>query len=96
MAKSIMITNKGRCFMCGDCCPTEKHHVYEGSGRRNLSEKYGLWVYLCHKCHNQPPDGVHYNAENDKALKAQVQLRAMYIYQWTVEQFRELFRKSYI
>lgn len=96
MAKSIMATEKGICFLCGAHGVTEKHHVYEGSGRRRLSEKYGLWVWLCHRCHNEPPEGVHHNAENDRLLKARVQHRAMHVYQWTVEQFRKLFRKSYI
>lgn len=96
MAKSIMVTEKGRCFLCGMPCRTEEHHVYEGGGRRKLSEKYGLKVYLCHDCHNEPPYGVHFNAKKDLALKAQVQIRAMHVYGWTVEQFRKLFRKSYI
>lgn len=96
MAKSIMATVRGVCFLCGDQCPTEKHHVYEGSGRRKLSEKYGLWVWLCHNCHNEPPNGVHFNHEKDLALKARIQIRAMYVYGWTVEQFRKLFRKSYL
>lgn len=96
MAKSIMTTQKKSCFLCDYYGKTEKHHVFEGPGRRKLSEKYGLWVYLCHKCHNEPPDGVHHNAENDKVLKARVQYRAMYVYGWTVDDFRALFRKSYI
>lgn len=96
MAKSIMSTEKNRCFLCGRTGQMEKHHVFEGSGRRRLSEKYGLWVYLCHGCHNEPPDGVHHNAVKDRLLKAMVQIRAMHVYQWTVDRFRELFRKSYI
>ncbi len=95
MAKSIMTTEKGKCFLCGAYGQTEKHHVFGGALRR-LSEKFGLWVYLCHRCHNEPPDGVHFNQKKNLSLKAQVQIRAMYIYGWTVEQFRKLFRKSYI
>ena len=94
--KSIMVTEKGRCFLCGRTCQTEKHHIYQGSGRRRLCDKYGLTVYLCHDCHNEPPNGVHHNAERDLALKAQAQYRAMYVHGWTVEQFRKIFRKSYI
>lgn len=96
MSKSIMITRKGQCFLCGRFCQTEKHHIFEGSGRRKLSEKYGLWVYLCHECHNEPPDGVHFNKRNDLGLKARTQIRAMHVHGWTVDRFRELFRKSYI
>lgn len=96
MAKSIMVTEKGKCFLCGKSCRTEKHHVFEGSGRRKLSEDYGLWVYLCHWCHNEPPDGVHFNKTRDLDLKAQAQRIAMKNYSWTVEQFRKRFRRNYI
>lgn len=95
MTKSVMITKKGNCFQCGNSCSTEKHHIFEGSGRRHLSEKYGLWVYLCHNCHNEPPEGVHFNKKKDLALKAQAQLRAMYVYGWNEDDFRKIFRKSY-
>lgn len=96
MAKSIMVTEKGVCFLCGKHCYTEEHHVYEGSGRRKLSGKYGLKVYLCPWCHRLAKDSVHQDAEKAIALKAQVQIRAMHVYGWTVEQFRKLFRKNYI
>ena len=96
MAKSIMVTEKGKCFLCRKFCKTEKHHIFGGSGRRRLSERYGLWVYLCHNCHNEPPDGVHFNGTSDLILKVQAQRTAMHVYGWTIEQFRKLFRKSYI
>ena len=38
----------------------EKHHVFGAANRQN-SEKYGLTVWLCHKHHNEPPEGVHFN-----------------------------------
>lgn len=53
-------TQKGICFRCGRYGPTEKHHIFGGPNRR-LSEDDGLYVYLCHSCHNEPPDGVHFN-----------------------------------
>lgn len=76
--------------------PLDEHHVWGGSNRKN-SEKYGLKVYLCHnKCHIFGKNSVHQNSEINKALKAQVQRIAMEHYGWTVEQFREIFGKSYI
>lgn len=97
MAKSIMpFDTPGRCYLCGRVCPTEEHHIFEGSGRRKLSELYGLKCYLDHWCHNEPPNGVHFNKEKDRMLKAAAQSRAMYVYGWSEEDFRKIFRKSYL
>lgn len=99
MSKSIIQTDKTHCFICGrnaraDYYGLDEHHVYEGYGLRELSEKYGLKVYICHdKCHL---NGVHKDAKLNRALKAMVQKIAMRKYGWSVEQFREIFRKSYI
>lgn len=53
-------TQKGICYRCGRYCPTEKHHIF-GAANRDHSEEDKLFVYLCHSCHNEPPDGVHFN-----------------------------------
>lgn len=60
--KSVMTDDMDHCYICGKCGPLEIHHVF-GGPNRSLSTKYGLVVPLCHKCHNQAPDGVHFNAE---------------------------------
>ena len=41
----------------------DKHHVIYGTADRKLSEKNGLWVYLCKRHHNEDhgPFAVHYN-----------------------------------
>lgn len=54
--------------MCLEYTPTEKHHIFGGTANRRLSEKDGLWVYLCPKCHNIPPRGVHFNQERTAML----------------------------
>ena len=64
---SIINKNK-RCYLCGSENWIESHHIFNGADRKK-SEKYGLKVYLCHNCHNEPPNGVHHNAENNRALK---------------------------
>ena len=96
MAKSILQTDKDRCFMCGSYRWIEEHHVFGGNGRRELSEKYGLKVYLCHYCHNEPPKGVHHNGETRKALQQFAQTEAMGHYGWTVDDFRNIFGKNYL
>ena len=59
--KSVMQNSK-RCLICGSYQNLEKHHVF-GASNRDLSERYGLWVYLCHICHNEAPIGVHHNKD---------------------------------
>lgn len=69
MAKtSLLKTIKGRCYMCGEYTPTEKHHIFGGTANRRLSEQDGLFVYLCPYCHNIPPRGVHFNPERMATL----------------------------
>lgn len=55
---SILNTRKGTCFHCGRHGFTEQHHIFFGSGRRAISDKEGLTVYLCSDCH-RGDDGVH-------------------------------------
>lgn len=102
MAKSIIQADREHCFICGrnshaDYFGLEEHHVYEGFGRRKISEKYGLKVYICgDRCHRNGEESVHQNAEVDAALKSLVQRRAMRYYSWDLETFIKIFGKNYI
>ena len=66
--KSIMQADTDRCYICGCRGWLEWHHVFGGANRK-YSEEDGLKVRLCHYCHNEPPAGVHYNAENMRWLR---------------------------
>jgi hypothetical protein len=100
--KSIIQEDREHCFICGrnahaDYFGLEEHHVFEGYGRRKLSEKYGLKVYICgDRCHRNGKDSVHGNAKVDRAVKEVVQKRAMEYYGWTTQEFIEIFGKNYI
>lgn len=61
-----------------------------------LAEKLGLKVDLCHDCHNEPPNGVHFNAENNNQLKAKGQKAAMLAYHWTIEDFIKEIGRNYL
>lgn len=61
MAKSIMQEDK-ESYLSGRTGCLEKHHIFGGSNRK-WSEKYGLWVWLTHDEHNEPPYGVHHCRE---------------------------------
>ena len=50
-----------------------EHHIFEGTGRRKVSDKYGLTVKLCPMHHNASNEGVHFNKENDLIIKRMAQ-----------------------
>lgn len=71
MAKSIM-QDERRCYLCGKLNDLEKHHIFGGVANRPISEKLGLWVYLCHECHTGK-DGAQYNKMKNLLLKQDAQ-----------------------
>lgn len=95
--KSIIQTDRNACYLCGRNSafePLDEHHVFGGLGYRDLSERYGLKVYLHHmSCHL---NGVHKDGELAHRLKANVQKKAMEHYGWSVAEFVEIFGKNYI
>ena len=88
-----------KCFRCGrnGCVdPLDRHHIFGGAYRKK-SEKYGLVVDLCHhECHIFGEDSVHQNAETMRRLKRYGQLKAMHEQNWTEDEFRREFGKSYL
>lgn len=85
---------EGNCYICGVWTKLEKHHVY-GGARRNTSERYGAVVWLCHNCHNEPPDGVHFNKAVRLWLQEDMQKKLMAKYNWSVQDFVNRFYKNY-
>ena len=94
MSKSI-ISNERYCLVCGTPMNLHKHHIYEGNGRRSLSEKWGAWCYLCPRHHNMSNQGVHFNKTLDLKLKQQCQ-KAWEFKFGTREEFIKTFNKSYL
>ena len=91
--------NERKCFMCGangSADPLDRHHIFGGAYRKK-SEKYGLVVDLCHsRCHIFMPGSVHQNAKVMYRLKRYGQLKAMHEQNWTEDEFRREFGKSYL
>ena len=83
-----------RCYFCGKTQGLERHHIYNGAFRKK-SEQYGAVVDLCHACHNEPPDGVHHNAERMLWLKQIFQTKLMLRNEWTLSDFIAMFGKNY-
>lgn len=97
--KSIIQKEK-ECFICRENYGVQtitglhEHHIFEGTGRRKQSEKYGLKVYLCSKHHNMSNNSVHFNKALDLELKQLAQRKFEETH--TREEFREHFIKSYL
>lgn len=66
--KSVLNTNKGRCYLCGQIGCTEEHHIFGGANRK-LSEKHGLKVDLCMDCHRTGKEAVHNSIETNRKLQ---------------------------
>ena len=92
--QSIITPLTRKCYLCGSLRNIEIHHVVYGYGNRKQSDIYGLTVPLCHQCHNEPPNGVHFNKENDLKLKriAQVAFQREY----PDKDFTEIFGRNYL
>lgn len=97
--KSIIQADREHCFICGrnsraDYWGLDEHHVFGGYGKRDLSEEYGLKIYICHdRCHL---NGVHKDAALNRRVQAIVQKIAMRYYGWSTDDFRKIFGKNYI
>ena len=70
------------------------HHIYEGTGRRKISEREGFIVPLTPQEHNMSNTAVHFNKELDLWLKRKCQ--AKYEETHTREQFIKLIGKNYL
>lgn len=66
--KSILQTDKV-CFMTGYTECLEEHHIFGGRGIRQLSEKYGLKVWLRWDIHKQVTEP---RTEDDKQLRQEL------------------------
>lgn len=100
-----MITKyDGFCIICGR--PTSvTHHLVEGVGKRDLSEKWGLTCPLCPEHHNMGKNSVHLNPAMNTMSKIIGQLafeKQYYADRYGAiddearESFRAIFGKSFL
>lgn len=93
MASKSIVQKGERCFFCGRETGLERHHIWAGVANRPLSEKYGLWVWLCHECHTGK-DGAQYDREKNQSLKrlGQIAFEARHNH----DEWMKIFKKNYI
>lgn len=78
--------------MCGSHGDLARHEVFGGYGRRNKSKKYGLWITVCPRCHEQ----IHMHGDIARSLRAKAQEAAMEYYDWTISDFINEFGGNYL
>ena len=88
--KSI-ISNANKCYYCGSNRNLEKHHCLLGTANRRKADKDGLWVYLCHDCHQ---DVHNYNTIARKSLQKEAQ--KAYERTHSREEFMERYHFNYL
>lgn len=93
--KSILQKHK-RCLICQAEQNLHLHHVFFGGGRRKISDRYGLTVWLCARHHNMSDVGIHFNKALDTGVKQWAQNKAMQHYGWTIDDFRKIFGRNYL
>lgn len=81
------------CIECGSTQWLQCHHCIEGKGRRPLSEKYGLKIILCQKCHDKAHNGDSQLLEKYQEIG---QKAFMEHYKKTVDEFRAVFGISFL
>lgn len=81
------------CYVCGRQFGLERHHIFAGTANRRISEKYGLWVWLCPKCHTGKK-GAQYEHELNQRLKREAQ--EAFEKEHGHAMWMEVFRKNYL
>lgn len=89
-----------RCFLCGrngNGDPLEQHHIFGGNPNRQLSEKYGLVVWLCgNRCHRNGSASVHRNRETAQFIHEYGQKKWMDETGGSIDDFRTVFGINYL
>ncbi len=91
--RSIMQDTK-ECYITGSTVNLHRHHVFGGNPNRELSEKYGCWVWLRADWHNLSNYGVHFDKKLDLRIKRETQSKFEELYGH--EKFMKVFGKSYL
>ncbi|MCM1191994.1 MAG: phosphoenolpyruvate carboxykinase [Butyrivibrio sp.] len=93
---SALTDDLQHCYITGSC-NVAIHHVFPGTGRRKLCEKYGFIVPLEPALHNMSGASVHSNPNTglDLQLKQECQ-RYFEIHNGSRKEFIEVFGKSYL
>lgn len=92
VAMDSIIQKKKECYVCHRQGELHCHHIFFGNSNRELSERYGMKVWLCPDHHNMSKKGVHFDRILDLNIKCDCQ-EAWIRSGKTEEEFRNIFGK---
>ncbi len=95
MANSILQAEKV-CYITGSKINLHKHHIYHGTGNRQVSEDNGFWVWLQGDWHNQADYGVHGKDGHDINFKLKEICQSEYEKTHSREEFIKLIGRNYL
>lgn len=87
--------NPKTCYICGCINNIEEHHIFFGTGLRDISEEYGLKVHLCREHHRTGFWAAHNCKETNLHLKRIAQ-RAYENQKGSRKDFIKLIGKNYL
>ena len=93
MLKKSLLQSDKVCYFCGRVVGLERHHVFAGVANRKLSDRHGLWVWLCHNCHTGT-EGAQYDKLKNLRLKQDAQFA--YERTHTRTEWMKLIGKNYL
>ncbi len=93
--KTIIQTEK-ECYITKSTTNLHKHHIFEGTANRKLSEEDGMWIWLRADWHNMSDYGAHFNKELDLKLKRIGQKAWQEYYNKTKEDFIARYGRNYL
>lgn len=89
-----IIQRERRCLVCGDYL-VQDHHIFHGTAKRKLSEKYGLKVWLCNR-HHTGEAGVHSKNGHFLDLKIKKLGQQAFEYHYPDLEFIRIFGRNYL
>lgn len=92
--QKINLQNAKTCYVTGRTDGLHKHHIFYGNGKRELSEKYGLYIWLRPDYHNMSDYGIHFNPGFDLDVKQYAQVKFEEAH--SRKEFIKLFGRSYL
>lgn len=82
----------GYCWGCHTVQGLQIHHLYSGNPDRQHSDRYGLYVHLCQKCHQSVTDEL--DRELIDGLKMEGQRRFERVHGH--KEWMEIFQRNYL
>ena len=85
-----ILQKERECAICETTIGLECHHVIHGTFNRRNSEKYGLKIWVCRRCHEY----IHRERTADLALIKMAQRKFEETH--TRDEFRSIFGKNWL